>query len=64
MLILKLSEPLTQKKYGDRAFSVAGLKLWNSFPSGLKGSSSTSAFKWDIKTSLFEEAFKLGNSAT
>ena len=54
-----LSEPRTQKKYGDRAFSVAGPKLWNSLSPDLKASSSTSVFKRDLKTSLFEEAYKL-----
>ena len=27
-----LLEPRIQKKYGERAFSVAGLRLWNNLP--------------------------------
>jgi hypothetical protein len=41
------------KTYGDRAFSVAGPKLWNSLPCSIKNCTSVSAFKKALKTHLF-----------
>lgn len=43
--------------YGDRAFSVYAPKLWNSLPTELRTSTSTSAFKKKLKTHLFQKAF-------
>ena len=56
----RLSEPPAQavhKKYGERAFSVAGPRLWNKLPLPLKCSPSVNSFKKALKTHLFKEAF-------
>ena len=42
---------------GDRAFSVAAPKLWNSLPLQLRNSTSLTSFKSGLKTFLFKEAF-------
>ena len=55
----KLVEPRTKlKTYGDRAFSVAGPKLWNRLPSSIKDSSSVDSFKRALKTHMFKLAFR------
>ena len=41
-------------KYGDRAFSVLGPRLWNDLPSDIRESSSVKAFKSALKTHLFK----------
>ena len=43
--------------YGDRAFSAAAPKLWNSLPDELRKSKSTEIFKNKLKTHLFNLAF-------
>ncbi len=45
------------KLKGDRAFSIAGPKLWNSLPVSLLLDSSESEFKSKLKTYLFSRAF-------
>ncbi|PFX25745.1 hypothetical protein AWC38_SpisGene9614 [Stylophora pistillata] len=45
------------KNYGDRAFSIAGPKLWNDLPYSLKTSESVAIFKKNLKTYLFKDAF-------
>ena len=45
------------RNYGDRCFSVAGPKLWNSLPRALRIASSVDIFKKDLKTHLFKNAF-------
>ncbi len=42
---------------GDRAFSVAGPKLWNTLPLSLRTAYTVSEFKWLLKTHLFSCAF-------
>ena len=42
---LRLIEPSFNKKYGARAFSVAGPRLWNKLPPSLKQSCSVDVFK-------------------
>ena len=39
--------------YGERAFSFAAPKLWNSIPDHIKSASSLSTFKTALKTSFF-----------
>ena len=41
--------------YGDRAFSIAGPRLWNDLPKDVKESSSITIFKARLKTLLFKE---------
>lgn len=43
----------TSKSYGDRAFMVAGPRLWNSLPLSLRSVKDTSRFKSRLKTYLF-----------
>ena len=43
--------------YGDRAFSIAAPKLWNSLPVNLRETISIHLFKSKVKTHLFQEAF-------
>ena len=54
----RLIEPPVNKKYGDRAFSVAGPRLWNPLPLPLKLSPSVDTFKKALKTYLFKKAYK------
>ena len=55
---LRLNEPRVKKRYGDRAFSVAGPSLWNDLDPSVKQSSSVTVFKNRLKTYLFQKAFK------
>ena len=52
-----LRVPHVHKKYGDRAFSVVGPKLWNDLPLDLKNSASVNIFKKGLKTYLFKKAY-------
>ena len=54
-----LEETLTRRKFGDRAFSVAGPKLWNTLPIELKNSKSVDIFKKSLKTYYFKRAYKI-----
>ena len=49
----RLGEPRTYKKYEERAFSVAGPKLWNDLPHHTKKSKTVDSFKSQLKTYLF-----------
>ena len=46
------------KTHGDRAFSKAAPVLWNSLPPNIKSCDSVAAFKANLKTVLFNRAFK------
>ena len=52
-----LSRPKTKKKYGDRAFAVAGPELWNDLEDDLRNSCSIDSFKTGLKTYLFGKAY-------
>jgi hypothetical protein len=43
--------------YGDRAFSVAAPKLWNSLPSSIQNVNGLTLFKQHLKTFLFNKAY-------
>ena len=45
------------KTYGERAFAVAALRLWNSIPLELRFSSLINIFKRHLKTYLVKHAF-------
>ena len=45
----------TKRAYGDRAFRVAGPKLWNELPTHIRESQSVSTFKKLLKTHLFSQ---------
>ena len=52
-----LRVPRTRRKWGDRAFSVAGPKLWNVLIDKVKNSESLDCFKRELKTHLFQKAY-------
>ena len=52
-----LRVPRTRRKGGDRAFSVAGPKLWYVLTDNVKNSESLDCFKKELKTHLFEKAY-------
>ena len=47
------------KSYGDRAFSVAGPRLWNDLPDNLRLCTKLDIFKRDLKTHLFNKAYSI-----
>ena len=47
------------KSFDDRAFSIAGPKLWNDLPLEVRQSASVNAFKRALKTHLFKQAYEL-----
>ncbi len=52
-----LSVPRSRLKYrGDRAFAVAGPRLWNSLPAYIRSAQSLTVFKSSLKTYLFSLA--------
>ena len=53
-----LQVPKTKlKSYGDRRFSIAGPKLWNSIHASLRNADSLNSFKKHLKTFLFHQTF-------
>ena len=50
--------PSTNRRLGERAFSVSAAKAWNTLPTDLKTATcSTDAFKRHLKTCLFKRAY-------
>ena len=47
----------TCRTYGDRAFSIAAPRQWNSLPLSIRKSPSIAIFKRHLKTYLFKEAY-------
>ena len=45
------------ERYGRRSFSVAGPSLWDALSSAIRNSMSLPAFRSNLKTRLFREAF-------
>ena len=55
-----LTVPLAKlKTYGDRAFSIAASRQWNTLPLSIRKSPSIAIFKRHLKTYLFKEAYGL-----
>lgn len=52
-----LKESGSNKRYGERAFSRCGPKLWNALPLSIRQCKSTSAFKSALKTHLFKKVY-------
>ena len=52
-----LVQPRTHSRHGDRAFSAAAPRLWNSLPASVKSSPSVDSFKTSLKTLFFRQAF-------
>ena len=55
----RLVEPRVHRKYGERAFSVAGPRLWNELPPHIKRLKTVSSFKSALKTHFFSKAFNV-----
>ena len=49
--------PCVKTRYGDRAFSVAAPKLWNTLPPKIQNASSLQTFKTMLKTHLFKSLY-------
>jgi len=50
----KLAIPRTRRLFGDRAFSIAGARQWNSLPAELRNIDDFTVFKSKLKTHLFK----------
>ena len=50
-------EPRLRTKFGERAFSFAGLHAWNQLPVSLRATPHLNSFKKQLKTHLFNIAF-------
>ena len=51
--ILILKVPRANTSYGDRAFEIGALRLWNALPSFIRGANTLSYFKSHLKHHLF-----------
>ena len=45
------------RSFGDRIFSIAGPKLWNSITASLRNADSLNSFRKHLKTYLVRQAF-------
>ena len=54
---LQLVVPTSHSTFGDRALSSAAPRLWNSWPIGVRRSTSLQIFKRRMKTYYFDYAF-------
>ena len=53
-----LKQPRSRlRNYGDRSFSIAAPKLWNSLPDHIRNSTSLETFKKHLKTHLFTKNY-------
>lgn len=55
---LKLAEPVTKLQYGNMAFSNCAARHWNKLPIHIRSSDTLSAFKKQLKTYMFIDAYK------
>ena len=51
--------PPSRSRYGDRIFSVAGPRLWNSLPAEMKKTCCLVTFKRLLKTHLFRAVYEV-----
>jgi len=49
--------PRSRLKFGERAFSIAAPRAWNSIPADLRATLNTATFKKNLKTFLFHESY-------
>ena len=49
--------PQCRSSMGERSFSVAGPRLWNSLPQSVRSCNSLATFKHSLKTFLFQRSF-------
>jgi hypothetical protein len=52
-----LKVPLLCNRYGERAFSCAAPKLWNSLPHEIRNAGSSDIFRSKLKTHLFHNSY-------
>ena len=52
---IKLDVPNTQSRFGNRAFSVIGPRIFNSLPASIRESPNVVLFKKSLKTYLFSK---------
>lgn len=52
-----LSIPRSSSKSGDRAFTIAGPRIWNALPLDIRLSTNVETFKKNLKTHLFKKAY-------
>jgi len=48
---------IRRRTLGDRAFPIAGARVWNSLPATLTSQSSLLTFRQQLKTLLFERSY-------
>ena len=51
--------PRTRTMFGDRAFSVAGPKVWNSLPESVRSANTSDILKCKLQIRLFNIALQL-----
>ena len=51
--------PRSRLKFGERAFSIAAPRAWNSIPADLRATLNTATLKKNLKTFLFRESYSL-----
>ena len=56
---ITLEVPRSRTRYGDRAFSRCGPRIWNSLPLDIRQSTSEQIFRKKLKTFLFSQAFSV-----
>ena len=49
--------PCSRLKFGERAFSIAATRAWNSIPADLRVTLNTATFKKNLQTFLFRESY-------
>ena len=54
---MRYERPCMRLKFGERSFSCAGPRAWNSLPSSLQELTDTKTFKRKLKTFLFQQAY-------
>ena len=54
-----LNVPTFHSSYGERSFSVAGPRLWNSLPVDIRNTVKIGSFKKSLKTHLFKKCYSL-----
>jgi len=52
-----MAVPCSRLKFGERAFSIAAPRAWNSIPADLRTTLNTATFKKNLKTFLFRESY-------
>ena len=58
-LLLSYPKPLSKATLGDRSFTYAAPKLWNTLPLAIRSVNTVNDFKGKLKTYLFSKALLL-----